>query len=94
MGSVGWVQCYWCDAWTFDPYALDLIGGNFLCDGCWDVLFPDDESPAVTRCPTEPNALTRRARTLRRLFHRMPVVEAEPVVAIIIASFLVEDWRR
>ena len=57
MGSMGWVECYWCRYWVYDPYIIDYVG-HPLCDWCFDWCY-------VGGGPYEPSAQTRCVVRLR-----------------------------
>ena len=97
MGSAGWVPCYWCQREVYNPYALDIIGGNFLCAEHFDYLVPAEDSweweVCNTRCPIQPAAMARREAAIQRHFRRHRVL-ARSEVARAIAGFLHAEWER
>ena len=83
MGSFGdWVQCYWCDVTTWDPYIIDGIDRP-LCQDCEDWL----ECYGIPRSPT---AMDHRANVLRAIL--LPLHGMEEV-AYCIAKFLEDPIR-
>jgi len=86
MGSIGWVQCRWCDGWVHNPYLMDN-GPGALCDGCWD-LWEEGLPP-----PRQPDATARCAQWLRLVFDTRQQADASrsfPVeVRKLLATYLV-----
>ena len=87
MGSAGWRRCYWCAAWTFNPYAWDSLGGRFLCDEHVDYML----NSGTTKCPMEGNAIDCTEQSIRRNFPRHPL--SDPQLARALACFLRHDWE-
>ena len=79
MGSMCWVQCYWCDYWVWDPYIIDYIGRP-LCNLCFDWHLGIDGFEAERLAveargeiewfggPYEPTEITRTTRRLQHFF--------------------------
>ena len=89
MGSLGWVDCKWCDEPVFNPYLMDGGPGG-LCDKCWDNMM------LGFRPPRWPHALPRCSMWLCLVF-ATPQQEAAgtdfPVgVRRVLAEFLVAWW--
>ena len=83
MGSFGtWVECYWCERWTWDPYIIDCIG-HPLCEDCEDHFWLFDAPPS-------PNAVDHRTNVLMALIRPL---NGDPHLARRIAEFLT-DWYR
>ena len=93
MGSLGWARCYWCGAWVWNPYVLESIGNNVLCDTHWDYAFPG-QGPMRRICPIQPNGRTRVAASLLANVGRRHQICDTHVVAATIAEFLVAGWAR
>ena len=66
MGSAGWVRCYWCEYWVYNPYIIDWVG-HPLCDWCYDWHVYYDGGPY------EPTARQRTASRLQLLFAHVAV---------------------
>ena len=63
MGSFGcWVQCYWCEQQTWDPYFIDCLS-HPLCDGCMDHF-------ELWGVPPRPNAVDHRTSYLLMVLMR------------------------
>ena len=86
MGSLGWTQCFWCEAWTLDPYIIDWIG-KVLCDRCFD-----NHTDCVNDgYPPNPNAVDHRANALFVVLP--PLRDCGWEVTRNVASFLESPWR-
>ena len=83
MGTMGWVRCYWCPGWAFNPYIIDWIGRP-LCDVCFD---RHDEGTDNNE-PPRPNARCHRANVVVKV---LPQLRGDQEVARVIAEFL--EWR-
>ena len=89
MGSCGWRQCYWCDYWVWNPYLLEFMGCNALCNMCWDWQHDEDGGPYEPR-----RAVTRRARKIRTdLCRALGGEEQDGAIYYHIAEHLVEWWE-
>ena len=83
MGSFGtWVECYWCERWTRDPYIIDCIG-HPLCEDCEDHFELFDAAPS-------PNAVDHRTNVLTALIRPL---NGAPDLARRIAEFLTDVYR-
>ena len=83
MGSFGtWVECYWCERWTWDPYIIDCIG-HPLCEDCEDHFWLFDAPPS-------PIAVDHRTNVLMALIRPL---NGDPDLARRIAEFLTAWYR-
>ena len=57
MGSMGWVRCYWCPYWVYNPYLVDQYPVP-LCDWC-SSIYADDGCPAMDRVRAALRATSR-----------------------------------
>ena len=39
MGSLGWVQCYWCPYWVHKPHVIEGLDWRALCGWCLHCFF-------------------------------------------------------
>ena len=81
MGSLGWKPCYWCAWWVYNPYLLDCVDGQPLCDLCFDWCLDGGE-------PYEPRqAVLHMAHKIRTVLR--DVFDGADHVYYVISDFLV-----
>ena len=90
---MGWAKCYWCPYWTYNPYIHDSLGGQPLCDMCFDWFIGGGG-------PYEPSKLTKTTRRiefalcLRSPAPRLaPAQQLNPAVTARVAGMLAGWWE-
>ena len=90
MGSLGWVQCFWCPRWMYNPPVIHMQWGacpEVLCPRCyWNHL--DGVNDGV---PPHPNAIDHKAKALEIILP--PLHDCGGEVVHHVASFLDSPWR-